>query len=141
MANKDICERLVNVAIMNKIPLKGLVSKRKLTIRSARTSNKKADLTVKTMRTSIEHENNIRASNSIALTPIEQTNQVVPVIQNLPQTYNNPPHRSSNRIQPCLAPSPSPPHPPATQRISSRVKKVTVIKYTKYNLSFYKKKI
>ena len=77
------------------------------------------------------HENTMRASTSIAPTPIEQSNQVVRVIQNSPQTYNNPLHRPFNRMPPCLAPSPSPPHPPPTQRISSRVKKVTVTKYTK----------
>ena len=125
MADKGICEHLVKIAIMNKIPLEGLESKQKLTIRSARTSNKKADLTV------TDDEDFDQAMNVSASSHDVHENQVVRVIQNSPQTYNNPPHRPSNKIPPCIAPSPSPPHPPPTQRISSRVKKVTVTKYTK----------
>ena len=105
-----------------------LENKRKPTIRSARASNKKVDLSV-TERVSFKSRctNTTKWSTSTTPTPIEQAHNVAHAIQNLPQIYNNPPHRPTTQIPPCLAPSPSP-RPPPTQRTSSRVKKVTVKK-------------
>jgi len=143
MADKGICEHLVRVAIIVDIPLIGLETKNKLTVRSARLQKcaKKIDLSV----SDDEEFNN-------ALNDIEKTLPVNPPsknpviddvmdigideefldsIQDPGLHYSNPPHRPVGIPKSCLAFSPPKTKVKAkaqqeSQRISTRAKKVTI---------------
>ena len=73
MSDKGICEHLVRVAIIEDIYLLGLVTKHKLTVRSARSKNpKKVDLEV-----SVDEEFNNAMNDVVVVETINEVNEKI----------------------------------------------------------------